>query len=139
MEPLQVNARWTIPAVELSVTFARSGGPGGQNVNKVASKAVLRFDLERSQSAGDARRARLRSRLASKLTQAGELVLHASSHREQERNLQDARERLAGLLREALRVERPRKATKPTRASQRRRVDAKKRRGERKRDRRNLD
>lgn len=136
MDPLRVNSRLVIPADELRVSFARSGGPGGQNVNKVESKVVLRFDVAGSPSLGETRRKRLLSKLAPRLTEGGELVIHASRHRRRARNLEDARERLAGILREGLQVARPRRPTRPTRASRRRRVEDKRRRGDRKRERR---
>ncbi|MCP3920511.1 MAG: aminoacyl-tRNA hydrolase [bacterium] len=136
MEPLRINSRLVIPPDELAVSFARAGGPGGQNVNKVASKVVLRFALRGSRVLGEVRLARLEKALASRLTAAGELVIHASTYREQARNLEDARERLAELLRTSLAVPKARRETKPTRASRRRRVDTKRRRGQTKRDRR---
>jgi ribosome-associated protein len=136
VEPLRVNSHLVLPPSELVVTSARSGGPGGQNVNKVASKIVLRFDLTTSAVLGERRKSLLFSRLASRLTSRGELVIHASSYRDRARNLEDAYERLAGILRDALQVDKKRVATRPTRASKRRRLDAKRRRGEIKRDRR---
>ncbi len=128
-----MNERLVLPPEELSVAFARSGGPGGQNVNKVATKVVLRFSIEASASLGETRRARLLGRLASRLTGSGELLVQASRYRERGRNLADARERLAAILREALQVQRPRRATRPTAGSKRRRLEAKRRRGELKR------
>ena len=139
MDPLRVNGRLVLPPEELSVSFARSGGPGGQNVNKVASKVVLRFDVRASQALGEVRRARLLEGLAPRLTSRGVLVLHASRYRERARNLADARERLASLLRDALSVPKARRATKPTSGSKRRRLAAKRQRGQRKQDRRSLD
>jgi ribosome-associated protein len=133
VEPLRVNARLTIPPDELRVAFSRSGGPGGQNVNKVETRVELRFSVRDSAVLGEARRERLLERLASRLTKEGEIVLHASTSRHRARNLEDARERLATLLAEALRQERPRKATKPTRGSQERRLKEKKQRSETKR------
>lgn len=134
-----MNARLVLPAAELQVEFARSGGPGGQHVNRTESKVVLRFDVRGSQALGEVRRARVLERLAPRLTKSGELVLHASRFRERPRNLEDARERLADLLREALKVAPPRRETRPTRASRERRLGAKKQQGEKKRQRRGGD
>ena len=134
-----MNSRLVIPPDELAVDFARAGGPGGQHVNTTESKVVLRFDVRGSRALGDARRARVEAKLASKLTNAGEIVIHASSHRERPRNLEDARERLAAMLREALVPEKKRRKTKPTRASKERRLEAKKQRGEKKRRRQQKD
>ncbi len=139
MEPLRVNSRLVIPPDELAVSFARSGGPGGQNVNKVATKVVLRFSVGASRALGETRRARLTRRLAARLSRAGELVIHASRHRERARNLEDARERLARMLREALTVAKARRPTRPTKASKERRMDAKRRRAQLKRERRGRD
>jgi ribosome-associated protein len=136
LEALRVNSHLLLPAEELSVTAVRSGGPGGQNVNKVASKVVLRFSIAESRVLGERRKSLLFRRLAPRLTASGELVLHASRYRERHRNLEDARERLASLLREALQPEKPRVRTRPTRSSKRRRLEEKRRRGEVKRLRR---
>ncbi len=135
MEPLPVTARWVIPPHELRASFARSGGPGGQNVNKVESKVVLRFSLTESASVGETRRERLLARLQHRLTREGELVIHASRYRERARNLEEARTRLRELLREGLVVPKQRRATRPTAASKRRRLEAKRRRSARKRER----
>ena len=136
MEPLRINSRLILPPGELHASFSRSGGPGGQNVNKVATRVQLRFSVLESLSLGERRRARLMRQLESRLTRGGEVVVHASSHRERGRNLEEARQRLAALLRTGLQVPKRRKATKPTRASKRKRLDAKRKRGDLKRSRR---
>ncbi len=128
MDALHVNSRLVIPPEELRASFARSGGPGGQNVNKVESKVILRFDVRASRTLGEVRRARILERLASRLTGPGEIVIHASRHRQRAENLADARERLATLLREALHVPTVRRPTRPTRGSRERRLGAKKHR-----------
>jgi len=133
---LVINRRIELPEDELEVESARSGGPGGQNVNKVETKVILRFRPSASRVLRTEEKERIAERLAHRLTRSGELVLHASTHRQRSRNLEDARARLAALLAEALRAPTPRKATRPSRASVRRRVDSKRRRGLSKRDRR---
>ena len=135
MEPLRVNSRLVIPPGELSVSFARSGGPGGQKVNKTASQVQLRFSVLESASLGERRRELLLKALKGRLTDSGELLIRAQRHREQARNLEDARLRLAEALREALKPKKARKATKPTRASRERRMEAKRQRGRRKQER----
>ncbi len=136
MEPLPVTSRLVIPADELEVGFARSGGPGGQNVNKVASKVQLRWDLRASRVLSEGQRHLLLKRLGGRLVGDGELLVQAATHREQSRNLEEARERLADLVREALAERKRRKATRPTRSSQRRRLENKRHRSRIKQDRR---
>ena len=135
MEPLRVNSRLVIPPGELQVSFSRAGGPGGQKVNRTASQVQLRFSVAESAYLGDRRRKTLLRALQGRLTASGELLIRAKRHREQARNLQDARERLARLLADALKPRRTRRATKPTRASKERRLEAKRRLGRRKQER----
>ncbi len=119
---LVVNARVTIPARDLSWTAVRSSGPGGQNVNKVASKVELRFHLEATAALDVATKARLRALAGHRIDADGALVVVAQASRNQLRNLHDARERVVELVRAALRAPRVRRATKPTRASVRTRL-----------------
>lgn len=131
-----MNARLVLPPGELDMRAVRSSGPGGQNVNKVATAVELRFDVQNSQVLGEVRRARILNGLATRLVGEGVLVVRSSTFREQGRNLEDARQRLAELLRAALVVAKVRRPTKPTRGSQRRRAEAKRKRSSTKRDRR---
>jgi len=114
-----------IPDSDLEVAFVRSSGPGGQNVNKVASAVQLRFALDRNATLRDDVKARLRALAGQRVTDAGELLIVARESRSQEQNRRLAEERLLDLVRRALVVPRKRHATKPTRASRERRLDGK--------------
>jgi ribosome-associated protein len=126
---LTVTAAVKIPRHELEVKFTTSGGPGGQHANKTATRAELTFDVEASGAFSDAQRDRVRTKLGS-VVRVG-----VDDERSQLRNRALAEERFAERLRSALHVERPRRATRPTRGSQQRRIVAKKQRGDVKRNR----
>lgn len=136
---LRVNDRITIPAVELVLSYVRSSGPGGQNVNKVASKAVLRFALRHSDALPADAKARALARLASRLTRDGELIITNGSTRDQARNRDAALARLAAVLAAAVVRPRTRRATKPSLGAVERRLDSKHRRARTKRERRASD
>jgi ribosome-associated protein len=127
---LEITPSISIPDEELVERFVRSSGPGGQNVNKVASAVELRFDALNSPSLGEELRARLLARRDRRITDEGVIVISAQRFRTQERNREDARARLAALILAANHVAKKRIATKPSRAAKRRRLDAKKERSQ---------
>ena len=137
MSALIVNGRIVIPEHELQERFIRSSGPGGQNVNKVASAVQLRFDVRASLTLPEPVRAALLQ--SSGITGDGVLVITAQRFREQERNRADARARLAEIIRRAATPPKPRRATKVPKASKRKRLENKKHRAEIKRGRGRLD
>ena len=122
-----------IPEDEYELAFVRAPGPGGQNVNKLATACQLRFDVGRSGLLDAASKERLRRLAGRRLTREDVLLIDAHRHRTQEANKRDALDRLAALIAAARVAPRPRKATKPTRASKERRLDTKKRRQQSKR------
>jgi ribosome-associated protein len=134
-ENLYVCEGVVLPGSELGVVASRSGGPGGQNVNKVASRVTLRWNLRASVALDDERKRRVAEKLASRLTVEGEIVIHADEHRSQHMNRESARARLAALIGEALRTPPRRIPTRPTGGAKRRRLAGKKRRSEVKRGR----
>jgi ribosome-associated protein len=127
---IRVNAQIELDEREIQEDFVRASGPGGQNVNKVSTAVQLRFDVARSPSLPDPVRERLIVLAGRRLTQDGVLVLSAERYRSQRRNRDDALERLIELIREACEVDPPRRPTRPTLASKKRRLDSKQRRGE---------
>ena len=122
---LEINQRIRIPENEFSWRFVRAGGPGGQNVNKVASKAVLDWDLAGSTGLPDSVKMRLRTQQRGRINSEGHLLLTSQRYRDQDRNRQDCLEKLRGMVIQALHVPRPRKATRPTRGSREARLRAK--------------
>lgn len=125
MGDLRIDARVVIPAADLSWSAARSSGPGGQNVNRVASKVDLRFDLDGTVALTPPVKERLRRLAATRLDRDGRLVITSQLTRDQRRNLEDARQKLAALIRRALTPPRKRKPTKPSRGAQERRLKEK--------------
>lgn len=129
MSMIRITASCSLDTSEISFTFIRAPGPGGQNVNKLATAALLRWNVMQSASLSEVMRTRLLHALKHRLTQTGDLIIKASRHRTQERNRQDALDRLTTLLQHAAIPPKPRKKTKPTRSSVQKRLDSKTKQG----------
>lgn len=136
---IEINRNLSIPEHELSFTTARSGGPGGQHVNKVSSRVTLWFNVAESPSLSAFQKRRIMSRLATRINQEGVLRVVAQQHRSQMANREAAVERFVTLLRDALVQEKPRQKTTIPAAAKRRRVDEKKKRGQIKQQRAHRD
>ena len=135
MPDVVVSERVIIPGSELAFAFSRSGGPGGQNVNKVSSKVELRWNPARSAALTDDDRAWLLERLKSRLTTDGTLIVTSTATRDQLKNRDDATSKLALIVRAALDRPKPRRATRPSKSAKRRRVADKRHHAEIKRNR----
>ena len=122
MEPLELAFNWRIPSRDLGTRFARSGGPGGQNVNKVATKVELRLALELTESLNEGQKARLRTMYPSAVTRTGEFIVVSDVHRSQLMNIEDARQRLKEMILKNRRAPAIRRPTKPSRGAKKRRV-----------------
>ena len=139
LDPIQITATVRIPGAALQMKAVRAGGPGGQNVNKVASKIELRVELALIEGIDPASLERLRLRTRNQTDSEGRWIVTSSRTRDQLKNLEDARDKVAVAVAEALKAPIPRRATKPTHGSKLRRVNGKKIVGARKQDRSNKD
>ena len=133
---LIVNAAMTIPAAEFAVSYARSAGPGGQNVNKVNSKAILRWRIVDSPSLPEAVRQRFLAHFGNRVTNDGEIVIAADEHREQPRNLTACYDRLRAMILSVAKPPTRRVKTRPSRGAVERRIQSKQRNSQKKQQRR---
>jgi ribosome-associated protein len=137
--PLRVNADLVLPGDELEVSYSRSGGPGGQNVNKVETCVLIRFPIGSSRALRGDQKERLRTVLRSRITTADEILIRADRNRQRSRNEEEARTRLAEILAKALLPKKSRRVSRPSRGSVERRLESKRRKSSVKRDRRGED
>jgi ribosome-associated protein len=133
---LEVTASIRIPLDEFEFSYARSGGPGGQNVNKVNSKAILRWNVSASPSLPPLVRARFLMKFGSRLTSDGELVISSQTYRDQVRNVDECLEKVRQMIAEVAITPKQRKPTKPSKAAKRERVDSKRKDSNKKQQRR---
>lgn len=136
---LDIDQKLQIPDSELSFSFARSSGPGGQNVNKTNSKAVLVWDFKVNSSMPTAMRLRFLAKYRARVTEDGTIVIASDKYRDQKRNMDDCLEKLAAMLREILIPPKKRRATKPGKGAIERRLKAKKSDATKKQNRRRVD
>ncbi len=136
MDDLQVSRSWVVPAAAIAVHFARSGGPGGQNVNKVNTKAEVRIRVADLRFPAPDVQERFLAREGGRVTGDGELLITSQVHRSQAQNLDDCLGRLLAMLRAALVRPRVRRPTRPTAGSRARRIEAKRRQSQKRSDRR---
>jgi ribosome-associated protein len=136
---LIVDHNVSIPRFELSFRATRAGGPGGQHVNTSSTRVELLWNVEQTRALSDPQRSRVREKLATRLDGDGNLRVVASAYRSQARNREDAEARLAALVRRALAVPKARKKTRPSRAAVQSRLDSKRLKSNKKRDRRDRD
>jgi len=132
---LIINDKVQVPLSELTFTASRSSGPGGQHVNTTDSRIQVRWNVLDSAALTETEKALVQNTLASRLTEAGDLILASDTHRSQRRNREEVTQRLASLVCEALIPPKPRKKTKPTRASKEKRLDEKRKKSRTKKDR----
>ena len=129
---IPINASITLTDAEIELTFSRSQGPGGQNVNKVNSKVTIHWDLKYSTSISAFIKRRIQNKYSNRINNDGKLVLSSQQHREQHRNREDCSQQRRVIIGDALKPRKARKTSRPTRASKQRRLDNKKKRSRRK-------